>query len=104
MATFSKQEIEEQLKPFEEIRDKGSFVVRTYRAGKDQFGMACYDCKNNAYWVLIRGNGADSEKPWWNQVGEGDMPDWWNNWNNNMFGNEDFCQEDIDAAADYIAS
>ena len=104
MATFSKQEIEEQLKPFEGLEDKNRFILRTHRVSADQFEMACYSTENPAYWVLIKGDGADPEKPYWNQVGEGDMPDWWNNWNNNAFGNEDFCQEDIDAAADYISS
>lgn len=95
MATFSKKDTEKALA---QLQNYPNYIAQTYQHAPDQFEIACLDRETDKYYVLTK---RDSGQPWWNQAVENKMPTWWNA---NSFGNEDFCQEDIDAAADYISS
>lgn len=97
MKPFTREEVEQCLKSFQEVKDR--YTLRTYQVAPGQFEMACVDnTQTHDCYVLFRKENGD---PWWNQVQENEMPAWWKG---NIFGQEDFCQEDIEAAADYISS
>lgn len=96
--SFTREEIEIAISRFEDQMDRYVLKVHRTEPRRNAFLLGCHDLENKNYYLLERG--VDGS-PTWNNVHENLMPDWWNS---SFPAEEDFCQEDIDAAADYIAS
>jgi len=98
MMPFTREEAELAISKFEGQRDR--YVLKVHRLGprRNAFLLGCHELGTGNYYLFTRGIGGS---PTWESVHENLMPAWWNNL---LSDEEDFCQEDIDAAIDYIAS
>ena len=98
MMPFTREEIDLAISKFELQMDR--YVLKAHRLHprEDAFLLGCNELGTKNYYLLEKG--VDGS-PTWNNVHENLMPAWWNSL---LPDAEDFYQEDIEAAADYISS